>query len=671
MRDCFDRLLAAVIQRRVVPFVGAGISQGAHLPPPSTWRPSVAHLTRELLKSLARYLRERSLTAPWLRNQIRTQLGLPAVVRSGTHSNDKQTPGRKPAVGRPISLDRAAEVHTWIFGAHETCEKLRIANFTRLCTRPAHRYLVRLAREGLISEIISTNYDTCIEKAFADSYPGRQPTRNTTIFAIASLADYREHGGGRSSTLRVFKINGCADRFMKEGESAEQEPDAHKRKRRRDQCGSHILLTERQLQTFQDRSWAEDLFRDRARSHALVFSGFGADEPQVRHTFLSLADEFQNQTEYQEDPARLWLRQNAPFVVSYEEHLSFSQTQLLRAFAAAHEVPYTTYGPQPAPDSNHLTGADRRILNPEFLDVSPPNRARPIELAEPPRTLPADEFWRLVYASAMRSVLQQAIEDGSPFQTWLIKSEIPREAKVRADLIDWLYPEPDNLRKKPPDAQSWFRMTIGRFPELFSEPCPESGACGSHSRTGLSNFVFALFACRLESGPDDISCRSSHFSVREEPIIVPILLLLLQLLSKNREKLPKVWIDEDDFGLVIPLENGNAQLTVISQDAPTPPPAGIGRPGRDCRASINIILADYGGRAVTHTALTSLRNSASGFKATRVIEIYAADIVPYLLRRSAGVDGTEDIDIDDILINTQMDSSPRTLAHLRSRRVTQ
>ena len=46
---------------------------------------------------------------------------------------------------------------------------------------------------------------------------------------------------------------------------------------------------ERQLQNWRERKWARDLFNDCLRSRTLVFSGFGSEEPQVRHTALQIA----------------------------------------------------------------------------------------------------------------------------------------------------------------------------------------------------------------------------------------------------------------------------------------------------------------------------------------------------------------------------------------------
>lgn len=69
--------------------------------------------------------------------------------------------------------------------------------------------LVYLVREGLIREVITTNYDCCIETAFADSLPpGAMPDEQLGV--IRSLEEYRHEAGRHTEAghLLVYKING-------------------------------------------------------------------------------------------------------------------------------------------------------------------------------------------------------------------------------------------------------------------------------------------------------------------------------------------------------------------------------------------------------------------------------------------------------------------------------
>ncbi len=53
---------------------------------------------------------------------------------------------------------------------------------------------------------------------------------------------------------------------------------------------SNIILTERQLQNWRENKWARDLFRVRCRTRSILFSGFGSQEPQIRHTVLQVKE---------------------------------------------------------------------------------------------------------------------------------------------------------------------------------------------------------------------------------------------------------------------------------------------------------------------------------------------------------------------------------------------
>ncbi|WP_200856339.1 SIR2 family NAD-dependent protein deacylase, partial [Klebsiella pneumoniae] len=115
--------------------------------------------------------------------------------------------------------------------------------------------------------VITTNYDCNFEKAYVELSGGS----NSDV--ISCLDDYRKKGAeigeDNVNRLKVFKVNGCAEKLT----------DTTVEKRY-----ESILLTERQLQKWRNRQWAADVFRDRLRSKSLMFVGFGSDEPQVHHT---------------------------------------------------------------------------------------------------------------------------------------------------------------------------------------------------------------------------------------------------------------------------------------------------------------------------------------------------------------------------------------------------
>lgn len=71
------------------------------------------------------------------------------------------------------SLSEVCEEYVWRHGHSYrklVTEVLKIGEFTKLKPAAAHRYLAFLAREGLVEEIITSNFDTCISEAFAQTF---------------------------------------------------------------------------------------------------------------------------------------------------------------------------------------------------------------------------------------------------------------------------------------------------------------------------------------------------------------------------------------------------------------------------------------------------------------------------------------------------------------------
>lgn len=316
-RETFDQIVAGVLDRRVVPFVGAGISFTARLPEGTSGEP---HKTPQMVGALRRVLK----------------------------------PRRKPR--RDDSLAELCEKYLWQLEAagcatddayRQLVEALQIDVFAELLPARAHRYLAFLTREGFIGEIFTTNYDVCLERAYLESWgievdprrlvndPEAAREVQERVARIWDLDSYRTCAGlsaeesdddGRRipARLKVYKLNGCACELLR--------CDAEQRRLART-----ILLTEVQLQDFRKRVWARDLFRDRLRSKSLLFCGFGSPEPQVRHTVIQVLEELGGLLPAPEPgglPPAAEAPPNRPFVVCYEEKPRFHQEQIVNAFAA-------------------------------------------------------------------------------------------------------------------------------------------------------------------------------------------------------------------------------------------------------------------------------------------------------------------------------------------------
>nr|WP_246152311.1 SIR2 family protein [Roseospira navarrensis] len=229
------------------------------------------------------------------------------------------------------SLGELSELVHLLHGPRHLCETLQIANLATLRPLASHRYLVYLVREGLIREIITTNYDTCLETAFSESLEDPAAAARQ-LAVVTSLEAYRTLAGCRAAPgqLLIYKINGCAREYAAVRHSCDQATA--------EEAARNIILTERQLQTFRQEQWAQDLLRDRARTRNLLFSGFGSAEPQVRHTVLTLMEEFADGQRVRVPDETMDLP-NAPFIHVYGHTLSFYQTQILVGFLDAHSHP--------------------------------------------------------------------------------------------------------------------------------------------------------------------------------------------------------------------------------------------------------------------------------------------------------------------------------------------
>jgi hypothetical protein len=303
-KDKLQKVVDSLLSGSLVPFIGAGISYCTdedidgeqceiHLANP---------MATAICGAISRFTKD-GLATPSIREFCT------GCSRSGVATETSVYSGDKPATSTTLSFGSAkhtfpqcCEMLSELAGrmgydegrvSQELCETLRIDKFTHVAPARAHRYIAFLACEGLVHEVITTNYDCCLEHAFEDALG--PSARSNPAQVAADLASYREcagrdlvlidpKSGARRIALKVYKINGCARRYA---EACESEVSNH-----RESVAKSILLTERQLQDWRTRAWARDLFRDRLRARNLLFCGFTADEPQIRHTASLVTEEF-------------------------------------------------------------------------------------------------------------------------------------------------------------------------------------------------------------------------------------------------------------------------------------------------------------------------------------------------------------------------------------------
>jgi hypothetical protein len=374
---------------QIIPFLGAGISYDAQI------------VGKDLP---TRYVGKMPKTNE-LTNAILTDIGgnpLRATSSAWSRAEEQRISALHPenrsfADTAQLFIDLHSEGEAGLFAPGGP---LDIRLFLNLSPKPAHHYIAWLVREGLFSEVISTNYDCALEKAYAASLGEAWShetaaqldhcKKNSFFVAISSRDAYRDHAnqsqdlrlnGIPTTVLRLYKINGCSAAYKKFVDTKMACPPGT------------LVITERHLQDFGLRKWAEDLFRDRFRCRTMVFSGFGAEEPQVRFTALRVLEEFSDSSEPRSAVFDLAKPPHC-FLQEYNPTLSASQLQIAKA---AIRPPPTRPDPSPAVYSN----------------VGP------------------DKFWRDLYESVLPPLIARRLERSIVF-AWLREHDNKRYPSSRA-----------------------------------------------------------------------------------------------------------------------------------------------------------------------------------------------------------------------------------------------
>lgn len=446
VREKIERLVDRLVEQRVVPFLGAGVSKDA------TCNNKKVANTDNLIRNVS------------------------ASIQKMQNAKEKNL---RCYDLREKTLDRLCEIYLWLNQDMESLVKdvLHIDEFTKLNPTPAHRYIAFLAREELLDEVITTNYDTCLEKAYCDTFKCMEPRtdENTPARVVTCLNDYRENAGmvyvSKERTqrcLKIYKVNGCAKNFVESISGGNSNAET-------------ILLTESQLQNWRQRHWARDLFCDRLRSRTIVFSGFGSDEPQVRHTVLQVVEEFQDRREPSEN--KWYNLPNAPFIAAYEKSLSFSQVQIFNAFIKAHNMSFTF----DEVHHNAFTGNDGAFFGCNEQGLT------------------ADIFWKRIFQVTFWRILEKyCTRDSSAFN--YLSSVVPPAEALIQEMLDWIAP-----RDRP----------FGRFPEMLDV------------EKGNNCIPLALWVWGVRFRQTMPENGGWYAPLKERPVLIPILLLILYLVAEE------------------------------------------------------------------------------------------------------------------------------------------
>lgn len=146
----------------------------------------------------------------------------------------------------------------------------------------AYRVLARLAREDLMDEAITFNYDCGKEAGLkAEGFLrsprtelGKEWLDHATVIADAA-AHAQLH---RAGAFTLFKAHGCAERYR---ELAVADENA---------AADTIIIRRLQLTTWRNDAWIRDTFADRARNHVLLLIGFSGQDPVIYGEMASVLD---------------------------------------------------------------------------------------------------------------------------------------------------------------------------------------------------------------------------------------------------------------------------------------------------------------------------------------------------------------------------------------------
>jgi SIR2-like domain len=302
----FERLVDAVLSRRALPFVGAGVSQSAEFTDPSALGPPT---TAGLTALLSQELFQRARDSHPARSTLEVALG-----RSFEKAQDLEALGLSWLAEQFVQLD--PDEHLAL------CRLLKVERFKHLRPTLAHRYLAFLTRERLVPEVITTNYDCCLEIAFEESLaPHLPPRTDTGERAACHLVTDNETNQDRvvdgEPALTIYKINGCAGSYN-------DDPGAARR----------IALTDMDLQNWHGEGWAKRVFEERLSQKSAILTGFGGDEAQVRFAITALCKELRAAAR-KAAPGQAAAQSTAPFVQEYKKTPTRFQQQILYAWFAA------------------------------------------------------------------------------------------------------------------------------------------------------------------------------------------------------------------------------------------------------------------------------------------------------------------------------------------------
>lgn len=247
------------------------------------------------------------------------------------------------ARGKALFLDTMGFQDPKVMGGCPTeADSVAVAESYGSKLLPRHWVLARLAREGLCTTLLTTNYDLLLEGALRLAgceldAGGRTPSVATTfagVNRVARASDFFDRASGYRSVLLV-KIHGCVDAYRKSS-SKPASWQAYL---------PAMVFTYREIQNWRTDAWSRDYVRTLLRTRCVVFCGYSTSDPVLHDTFRSVYEEMAVKR-LQAGPALGSVSQSgmpaghdAAYLFGLAENREFHGQEVLRAAARACKNP--------------------------------------------------------------------------------------------------------------------------------------------------------------------------------------------------------------------------------------------------------------------------------------------------------------------------------------------
>jgi len=161
---------------------------------------------------------------------------------------------------------------------------------------PRHHILARLARDGLCTTTVTTNFDLLLEGSFRLAGFAHRTVVNTdttppTYFAayapVTSPVQFFEEGKAHRTAVLV-KMHGCAGSYRSLDLNPSTAPKVRPHLRH---YLRSMVFTYREIQNWREDAWAADFLRTLLRTRTVVFAGYSLQDPVVHDTFRTVYEE--------------------------------------------------------------------------------------------------------------------------------------------------------------------------------------------------------------------------------------------------------------------------------------------------------------------------------------------------------------------------------------------